>query len=193
MSLGIKPPKSDSKKKRGCILDACLCLFRRSKKKSSLKKGKKENYGQQVIRNEKNGVVYSYSFFHFIFLLASFHNMMNLTNWTSPEVASLESFGKSMPVVYIKAASALVCILIFGCTLILSCCCSKGSDKNVTFEEVWNAFLLIKLLTFKTGIWNGFVTYYVLFCSLILLNINLYYWELFIQVKFLIKYFWIKY
>ena len=45
-------------------------------------KTKKENGGQKLVKNEKNGVTYSYSFFHFIFVLASFHNMMNLTNWT---------------------------------------------------------------------------------------------------------------
>lgn len=134
LSLGIRPTVSDEKKKASCMLD---CL-RSKKTKSALKKTKKENYGQQIIRNEKNGVVYSYAFFHFIFMLASFHNMMNLTNWTSPEAASLESFGKSMPAVYIKAASALVCILIFGCTLLVSCFCSKktSSNKNVTFVDV---------------------------------------------------------
>lgn len=139
MSLGIKPGISiEEKKKHGCILDSLLCCLRSSKSmKSSLRKKKKENYGQQVIRNEKNGVVYSYSFFHFIFFLASFHNMMNLTNWTSPEAASIENFGKSMPVVYIKAISAMACILIFGCTLMVNCFCPKNSsDKNVTFADV---------------------------------------------------------
>lgn len=151
MSLGLGPSnpndsfEDNRKKKSGCFLDIfcqmLCCWFRSSKsKKSNLKKGgKKNNYGQQVIRNEKNGVIYSYSFFHFIFFLASFHNMMSLTNWTSPEAASIENFGKSMPVVYIKAASALACVLIFGCTLMVSCFCPKGSgnsNKNVTFADV---------------------------------------------------------
>ena len=152
-SLGLGQTPDDSyeekKKKSGCFLDICCqlmcCWFRSGKtKKSSLKKGgKKKNYGQQVIRNEKNGVIYSYSFFHFIFLLASFHNMMSLTNWTSPEAASIENFGKSMPVVYIKAVSALACVLIFGCTLMVSCFCPKtrASNKNVTFADVWKYFI----------------------------------------------------
>ena len=139
VSLGIKPGHIDEKKNKKCILEKILCCFSFNKsKKSNLKKGKKSNYGQQVIRNEKNGVIYSYSFFHFIFFLASFHNMMNLTNWTSPEAASIENFGKSMPVVYIKAASAIACILIFGSTLVVGCFCPKNSsnNKNVTFAEV---------------------------------------------------------
>ena len=36
---------------------------------------------QSLIRDEKDGVKYSYAFFHFIFILASLHIMMQLTNW----------------------------------------------------------------------------------------------------------------
>ncbi len=145
LSLGIRPANTVVATERtfnkSRETSNCCCCFGIKHTKSALKKKKnRENYGQKVIRNEKSGVVYSYSFFHFVFMLAAFHNMMNLTNWTSPEVrVSLDVFGKGMPVVYTKAATAIVCLLIFGCTLIVSCFCEVGKktkDKSVSFADV---------------------------------------------------------
>ncbi len=69
--------------------------------------------------------------------------MVNLTNWNQPEVASIENYGKGMPSVYVKAGTAILCVLIFACTLMVSCLCPKSSEKkcnkrnmNVTFSGV---------------------------------------------------------
>lgn len=157
-NLGIKvnapeQPKPSSSSTWCCCLGGSSSSS--SYKKSSLKKiknkkgsnskknskKKNSNYyqqqygGQRVIKNEKGGVTYSYSFFHFVFMLASFHNMMNLTNWNNPETASLYHFGKSMPATYVKVSSAFLCIVTFGCTLLVSFFCTKNPNDSDSDDE----------------------------------------------------------
>lgn len=69
--------------------------------------------GQVVIRNEAEGVVYSYAFYHIIYSLAAMYLMMTLTNWLRPELADLASFDKNWVAVWVKMSSSWLCIAIY--------------------------------------------------------------------------------
>ncbi|CAK8692505.1 serine incorporator 1-like [Clavelina lepadiformis] len=76
-----------------------------------------ENAGQNVYDNEQEGVAYSYSFFHFMFFLASLYIMMTLTNWALPS-DDYTSLNNTWPAVWVKISSSWVCILLYSWTLI---------------------------------------------------------------------------
>ncbi|XP_038665593.1 serine incorporator 1-like [Scyliorhinus canicula] len=80
--------------------------------------------------NEKEGVHYSYSFFHFIHFLASMYVMMTLTNWHShgPDFKRISS---SWIAVWMKIASSWVCSSLYIWTLLAPLVLSKQDD----FEE----------------------------------------------------------
>ncbi|CAF1219438.1 unnamed protein product [Didymodactylos carnosus] len=61
-------------------------------------------------------VDYSYSFFHFVYALASLYAMMTLTNWYQPS-QSLQYFNMSSPAYWIKIASSWICIFLYLWTL----------------------------------------------------------------------------
>ncbi|KAJ3180644.1 hypothetical protein HDU87_001757 [Geranomyces variabilis] len=68
--------------------------------------------------DEKDGVQYSYSFFHFIFFLASMYLAMLMTAWNyvdkTDEVAAV---GKSMGAVWVKIVSGWIVLALYGWTL----------------------------------------------------------------------------
>lgn len=74
--------------------------------------------GQKLVRNEKNGLSYSYPLFHIMLALATLFMMMSLTGWYTPQKANLVTFGRSWPAVWIKMVSSWVCLLIYTFTML---------------------------------------------------------------------------
>ncbi|CDW57766.1 UPF0197 and Serinc domain containing protein [Trichuris trichiura] len=70
--------------------------------------------GARVWDNESEGVTYNYSFFHFIFFLASLYVMMSLTNWYRPDEADLFRLNSNMASVWVKIASSWVCAALLA-------------------------------------------------------------------------------
>ncbi|KAG8197662.1 hypothetical protein JTE90_001591 [Oedothorax gibbosus] len=100
--LGIRAPDPT---------DCCTCCDKSSSQKDTTQV--EENYGQKVVRNESEGVLYSYAFFHVMFFLASLYIMMQLTHWFKPEQANLLTFERNWASVWIKMASSWTCIAIY--------------------------------------------------------------------------------
>uniref|UniRef100_A0A8D3C8V7 Serine incorporator 1 n=1 Tax=Scophthalmus maximus TaxID=52904 RepID=A0A8D3C8V7_SCOMX len=67
-------------------------------------------------RGRKDGVTYSYSFFHFMLFLASLYIMMTLTNWYSPD-SNYEAMTSKWPSVWVKISSSWICIALYVWTL----------------------------------------------------------------------------
>ncbi|XP_068694453.1 probable serine incorporator [Montipora foliosa] len=82
-----------------------------------------EEKGQQVISDEEDGVAYSYSYFHFIFFLASLYIMMMLTNWYSPQGSKLENFQRTGGSVWVKMVSCWLGFALYLWTLLVPLCC----------------------------------------------------------------------
>ncbi|XP_010767646.1 serine incorporator 1-like [Notothenia coriiceps] len=71
----------------------------------------------RAVDNEKDGVTYSYSFFHFMLFLASLYIMMTLTNWYSPD-SNYEAMTSKWPSVWVKISSSWICIALYVWTLV---------------------------------------------------------------------------
>lgn len=78
----------------------------------------KEVSVQRVLDDEEGGIVYNYSFFHAMFMLASFYVMMSLTNWDSPSEASVYRLNSNMASVWVKIVSSWICMAIYVWTLV---------------------------------------------------------------------------
>ncbi|XP_038251315.1 serine incorporator 1 [Dermochelys coriacea] len=73
--------------------------------------------GHRAVDNERDGVTYSYSFFHFMLFLASLYIMMTLTNWYSPD-SSYETMISKWPSVWVKISSSWIGIVLYVWTLV---------------------------------------------------------------------------
>jgi hypothetical protein len=79
--------------------------------------GDVEHSGNNEADDEADGVAYSYSFFHFMFFLASLYIMMTLTHWYRPS-SDLTAFNANEPAMWVKISSSWVCLAIYAWTLI---------------------------------------------------------------------------
>ena len=73
--------------------------------------------GSNAVDDEKERVVYSYSFYHFISMLACFYIMMQLTNWVQPSAANTDQFQNTWASVAVKISSSYLCHALYLWTL----------------------------------------------------------------------------
>ncbi|XP_070534639.1 serine incorporator 1-like isoform X2 [Ptychodera flava] len=99
------------------------------KPKASAPTDDEESKGQQVYDDEEDAVAYSYSFFHFMFFLASLYIMMTLTSWYNPRSSTVYIYNASWPAVWVKISSSWVCLILYIWTLIAPIVLS-GRDFN---------------------------------------------------------------
>ncbi|VDN58930.1 unnamed protein product [Dracunculus medinensis] len=66
--------------------------------------------------DEREAVSYSYSFFHFVFGLASLYVMMTLTSWYKPD-SDLRHLNSNMAAVWVKIVSSWLCLALYTWTL----------------------------------------------------------------------------
>lgn len=62
--------------------------------------------------DEAEKITYNWSFFHFVFALASLYIMMTLTNWYSPN-STLKTLNANSASMWVKIVSSWLCILLY--------------------------------------------------------------------------------
>lgn len=71
----------------------------------------------KVWDNEEEGVVYSWTFFHIMFALATLYIMMTLTNWYTP-TTSLATMNSNSASMWVKQVSSWLCMSLYIWTLV---------------------------------------------------------------------------
>eukprot|EP00118_Oscarella_pearsei_P004735 m.20702 g.20702 ORF g.20702 m.20702 type:complete len:461 (+) comp28064_c0_seq4:53-1435(+) len=78
-----------------------------------------DSEGGKVWDDESESVAYNYSFFHFMFLLASLYVMVTLTGWYSPQRSGdTLQYAQNMAAVWVKMSSVWLCVIVYIWTLI---------------------------------------------------------------------------
>uniref|UniRef100_A0A672HW23 Serine incorporator 5 n=1 Tax=Salarias fasciatus TaxID=181472 RepID=A0A672HW23_SALFA len=86
----------------------------------------KTGSGQNVVYDEREGTIYSYCYFHFVFFLGSLYVMMTVTNWFHFDNHKIEKLLEgSWSVFWIKMASCWVCLVFYMWTLVAPMVCPK--------------------------------------------------------------------
>ncbi|XP_037026856.1 probable serine incorporator isoform X1 [Bradysia coprophila] len=73
--------------------------------------------GHKVWDNEENGVAYSWSMFHVVFITATLYVMMTLTNWYQPN-STLETLNANAASMWVKIVSSWLCLALYTWSLI---------------------------------------------------------------------------
>jgi len=76
-----------------------------------------EGKGLKVYDDEADQVTYSYSFYHFVFMLASMYIMMTLTHWYKPN-SNILVLNASEPGMWVKIVSSWICLLLYFWSLV---------------------------------------------------------------------------
>lgn len=105
-------------------LEVARCCFCFSPYGEDAEEQQNVKEGSGVIYDEKKSTVYSYSYFHCVFFLASLYVMMTVTNWFNYESANIENFfSGSWSIFWVKMASCWMCVLLYLWTLVAPLCC----------------------------------------------------------------------
>ncbi|CAB4019274.1 Serine incorporator 1 [Paramuricea clavata] len=85
--------------------------------------GTDEEKGKVVTGRDE--VIYNYSFFHFVYLLASLYIMMVMTNWVKPDQSDTENVQGTWAAFWVKIVTGWVCVVLYFWTLIAPICMPK--------------------------------------------------------------------
>lgn len=80
-------------------------------------------------------VPYSYSFYHFVYFLASLHITMVLTNWYTPKDGTQLKLYINWTAMCIKMSASSLCILLYIWSLVVPILVAKPDDDNETDND----------------------------------------------------------